>query len=485
MDLDPEKMRLKRMEEQLQADRRKLEEERRQFDLARRDSQPLGSGQAPAAAPQHPPNPSQPQYSHKPAQPQYSHNPAQPQYPQNPAQPQFSHMPAHQQYSPNPAQPLFPPPLQPPLQPASALVPPARSGGLGTTVALFLGVAGGVLLLGIGLLVGRAYLAADSDEAQRPPLLAPLAAAPATAPVTVAGLAEVPTPGPVQAPVAVPVAANATPEVVVTVATPLVATPSEAVAVLTPSTAVAPVLDEAAQKAADKAEAAAKRAEAREKKRQQEKAAAKKQAAADRAEANRLAIQAQGTSSKTLKVGYLRQAVAKDPGNALYPPLLRQAEGELLAEQQAQKKREADLAAKKAGDVQEASRLANLGMRSANKSIKIMYLRQAIAKDPLNVLYRTWLQQAERELAAESSLKRPPPSAPPPPGPAQISEFDKQSALRLAAQGNNATSKSLKVAYLHQAAAKDPTNYQIKTWLRVAEQELAAEEARKRATPAP
>ncbi|MSQ84989.1 MAG: hypothetical protein EXR77_19300 [Myxococcales bacterium] len=254
-------------------------------------------------------------------------------------------------------------------------MPPTRSGGLGTTAALFLGVAGAVLLLGIGLLVGRAYLAADSDEAQRPPLLAPPSAAAANVPTAVASLAQVPAPEPVQAPVAVPLAANATQQVVVAVATPLAATPGEAVAVLTPTTAVAPVLDEAAQKAAEKAEAAAKRAEAREKKRQQEKVAAKKQAAADRAEANRLAIQAQGTSSKTLKVGYLRQAVAKDPGNALYPPLLRQAEGELLAEQTAQKKREAELAAKKAGDVQEANRLANLGMRSASKTIKIMYLR--------------------------------------------------------------------------------------------------------------
>ncbi|MSQ84990.1 MAG: hypothetical protein EXR77_19305 [Myxococcales bacterium] len=96
------------------------------------------------------------------------------------------------------------------------------------------------------------------------------------------------------------------------------------------------------------------------------------------------------------------------------------------------------------------------------------------------MLYRTWLQQAERELAAESAVKRPPAA---PPWMHPISEFDKQAALRLAAQGNNATSKSLKVAYLRQAAAKDPTNYQIKTWLRVAEQELAAEEARKPGTP--
>ncbi len=121
VELDPEKLRLKRMEEQMQAERRKLDEEKRRLDQDRQhlDSQRLGLA-ASAPAPQ--------------------------------------------------------PALQPPMAPQAPLGQPAAGG---SKAGLFIGLAGGVLLIGIALVVGKAYLSKDEAEPAQPvaPVAAPAAPA--------------------------------------------------------------------------------------------------------------------------------------------------------------------------------------------------------------------------------------------------------------------------------------------------------------------
>ncbi len=138
VEMDPEKLRQKRMEEQMQAERRRLDEDRRRLeqDRAQLDSQRL-QGSTPTLAPLGQPLANAP--------------------------------------SPQGPQPL---PTAP--QPAG-----------GSRGGLFLGLAGGVLLLGVLLIVGRAYLASKAEEqvAAAPTVTAPVAApapAPAPAPVPAA-----------------------------------------------------------------------------------------------------------------------------------------------------------------------------------------------------------------------------------------------------------------------------------------------------------
>ncbi|MBM4346399.1 MAG: protein kinase, partial [Deltaproteobacteria bacterium] len=117
VELDPEKLRLKRMEEQMQAERRKLDEEKRRLDQDRQqlDSLRVGLGAA---------------------------------------------MPAPQASTP-------------PLSAPQAPLGQAAAGG--SKAGVLMGLAGGVLLFGIALVVGKAYMSKD-DAAQAP---AGAAAAPA------------------------------------------------------------------------------------------------------------------------------------------------------------------------------------------------------------------------------------------------------------------------------------------------------------------
>ena len=131
VEVDPEKLRLKRMEEQMQAERRKLEEDKRKLEQDRQQlaSQPVQSQVAP------------------------------------------------------------PPQGFAPLAP----VPLAQPGQGGSKAGMFIALAGIVLLLGIGLVVGKAYLSAKAEEATganpaaAAPVVAPVVAEPAPpAPVVVA-----------------------------------------------------------------------------------------------------------------------------------------------------------------------------------------------------------------------------------------------------------------------------------------------------------
>jgi hypothetical protein len=105
MDLDPERLRLKRMEEAMEAERRSLQEDKRRLEQERAQM----DGQRHAAAPQSPP-----------------------------------------------AAPLS----QATWSPAAA-EQPQPSGSKG---GLFLGLAGGVLLVGVLLVAGKAWLQAKADE---------------------------------------------------------------------------------------------------------------------------------------------------------------------------------------------------------------------------------------------------------------------------------------------------------------------------------
>lgn len=120
MEMDPERLRLKRMEEAMEAERRRLDEDKRRLeqDRAQLDSQRLATG-AVAAPPQ--PQP----------------------------------MPAAL------AQPVIQQAYQPPLSAQPAQQAPPASGSKG---GLFLGLAGGVLLVGVLLVVGKAFLEAKAEE---------------------------------------------------------------------------------------------------------------------------------------------------------------------------------------------------------------------------------------------------------------------------------------------------------------------------------
>ncbi len=127
MEMDSERLRLKRMEEAMEAERRRLEEDKRRLeqDRAQLDSQRLATGGLP---------------------PQ----------PQQPAP-----------YQPQPWQPLPQQPLPQQHLPQMSQGPMAAnggSGGGGSKGGLFLGLAGGVLLVGVLLIVGKAYLQAKADE---------------------------------------------------------------------------------------------------------------------------------------------------------------------------------------------------------------------------------------------------------------------------------------------------------------------------------
>jgi hypothetical protein len=104
MDLDPERLRLKRMEEAMEAERRSLQEDKRRLEQERAQM----DGQRHAAAPQAP----------------------------------------------------VAPPSQATWSPAAA-EQPQSSGSKG---GLFLGLAGGVLLVGVLLVAGKAWLQAKADE---------------------------------------------------------------------------------------------------------------------------------------------------------------------------------------------------------------------------------------------------------------------------------------------------------------------------------
>ncbi len=437
MELDPERMRLKRIEEQLQAERRKFEEERRRFDEERRSSQPVPPNATNHSAPPHAPA---------------DHS------------------------------------AQLPLLPQAPLVPLASpaAGGIGNKTAMFLGGAGAVLLLGIGLLLAKSLWFPPPDDGSAG--VAPT--------VDTAGAVVLRPPSP---PVVVPEAAP--PVVVPPISEPQTPTPpmeKATIAVVTPEPAAAgpnelaeaatPAMDEAALKAAKKAEEAAKKAEALAKKRAAERAAAKKQAELDKEEARRLIVQAQSTTSKASKVDYLRRAVGKDPANLLYPQLLRQAEAELQAEQQAlARKQAAEAAARKqqaerpqpspATNATEAARLAELGKRATSKAAKVMYLKQAVAKDPLNAVYKLWLRQAEQELAADNNARpsSPPTSPTPSPAPGRVASSDAQAAANYAAAAQRTSSKTLKVFYFRLATQKDPGNAYYRAQLKQAEADLAAE----------
>ncbi|MBM4344977.1 MAG: hypothetical protein FJ100_16535 [Deltaproteobacteria bacterium] len=437
MELDPERMRLKRIEEQLQAERRKFEEERRRFDEERRASQPLAPavhGAAPTPAP-----------------------------------------------APDPVAHL-------PLVPQAPIVPlaPPAAAGMGNKTAMFLGGAGAVLLLGIGLLLAKSlWFSAPEEGTGAIAAAADASAAPAAAVVTPTPAAsEAQAPPPPAAPDAVATQPVDRATVAVVTADPAPAGPNEL------PTAASPAVDEAAALAAKKAEEAARRAEALAKKRAAERAAARKQAELDKEEARRLVVQAQSTASKSAKVDYLRRAVGKDPANVLYPQLLRQAEAELAAEQQAQaRKLAAEAAARKqqaerpqpapASNAAEAARLADLGKRATSKAVKVMYLKQAVAKDPLNAVYRLWLKQAEQELAAENAGRPAPQAASPAPQPApgRVATSDSQAAANYASAAQRTPSKTLKVFYWRLASQKDPGNAYYKAQLKQAEADLAAESA--------
>ena len=105
MDLDPERLRLKRMEEAMEAERRSLQEDKRRLEQERAQM----DSHRHAAAPQGPP---------------------------------------------------APPPAQATWSPAAA-EQPQPSGSKG---GLFLGLAGGVLLVGVLLVAGKAWLQAKADE---------------------------------------------------------------------------------------------------------------------------------------------------------------------------------------------------------------------------------------------------------------------------------------------------------------------------------
>lgn len=105
MDLDPERLRLKRMEEAMEAERRSLQEDKRRLEQERAQM----DSHRHAAAPQGPP---------------------------------------------------APPPTQATWSPAAA-EQPQPSGSKG---GLFLGLAGGVLLVGVLLVAGKAWLQAKADE---------------------------------------------------------------------------------------------------------------------------------------------------------------------------------------------------------------------------------------------------------------------------------------------------------------------------------
>lgn len=126
MEMDPERLRLKRMEEAMEAERRRLEEDKRRLeqDRAQLDSQRLATGGLP---PQQQPMPQQPA-------------------PYQPA----AQQPLPQQHLPQMGQAPLP-------------APGGQSGG-GSKGGMFLGLAGGVLLVGVLLIVGKAYLQAKADE---------------------------------------------------------------------------------------------------------------------------------------------------------------------------------------------------------------------------------------------------------------------------------------------------------------------------------
>ncbi len=167
VEMDPEKLRLKRMEEQMQAERRRLEDERRRLeqDRAQLDSQRVAGSSTPTMAQTGAPTGS-------------------------PGLPTGS-------------------PLASGPQP---LPTPQQQGG--SRSGMFLGLAGGVLLIGVLLIVGKAYVENKAAEQVAP---APQAAAVAPAPVA-------PTPAAPEAaaadvaPAAPDVAAAAAPDVVVAAA---------------------------------------------------------------------------------------------------------------------------------------------------------------------------------------------------------------------------------------------------------------------------
>ncbi len=142
VELDPEKLRLKRMEEQMQAERRKLDEDKRRLDHDRQqlDSQRVGIG-APAPAP----------------------------------------LPA--------------------MAPQAPLGQPGASG---SKAGVFIGLAGGVLLIGIALVVGKAYVSKDEAD----PAAVPAAVAPAVAPAPAAPVEPAAAAQPAADAVAAPVAAQ-------------------------------------------------------------------------------------------------------------------------------------------------------------------------------------------------------------------------------------------------------------------------------------
>lgn len=127
MEMDPERLRLKRMEEAMEAERRRLDDDKRRLeqDRAQLDSQRLATGGLP---------------------------------PQQ--QPQMPQMPQPGVALPAAGQPQFPPQhLQQPHQPTPSGPPASGSKG-----GLFLGLAGGVLLVGVLLVVGKAFLEAKAEE---------------------------------------------------------------------------------------------------------------------------------------------------------------------------------------------------------------------------------------------------------------------------------------------------------------------------------
>ena len=140
VELDPEKLRLKRMEEQGQAERRKLDEDKRRLEQDRQQlaSQPV----------------------------------------------------AHQ------------------LMPALQGAPLAQPSQGGSKAGMLIGVAGGALLVGIGLIVGKAYLSAKAEQTTAPPqgvvVVDVVPAVPAAAPAVEAAKVAEPAPEPPPEPSAKP-----------------------------------------------------------------------------------------------------------------------------------------------------------------------------------------------------------------------------------------------------------------------------------------
>ncbi|MBI5607724.1 MAG: protein kinase [Deltaproteobacteria bacterium] len=166
VEMDPEKLRLKRMEEQMQAERRRLDDERRRLeqDRAQLDSQRVAGSSTPTLGQTGAPTGS-------------------------PGLPTGTPLPSGPQPLPTPEQ---------------------QGGSRG---GMFLGLAGGVLLIGVLLIVGKAYLSGKAEEQVAPAPQPAAAVAPApVAPAPPAPEAVAPDVAAVPAPDVVIASADSAPE---------------------------------------------------------------------------------------------------------------------------------------------------------------------------------------------------------------------------------------------------------------------------------